>query len=562
MEDGSNATSCASAIAGVGPLVASGSVTFGADGPAGSAPLPNFAGGGFLRGSIPNSSIGQWIIHATIKPSTETGETSILSWRTTGGLFTLLSQNSGGGDLRIIFISNDLSVTGFQQLNLPPTWFAGGWQDFVVQGLDNGTGGTLMFIWANDFETSANFTGTGTGLLPIRQVTVNQMTGTGAGGGGAFGNTPTASDFGVGHLAVWNLASGPFAQNLADSLLLAFQGYAGESPTVRLARICGEENVPIGIAGTSNVTMGAQPIAALTDVLTECAATDGGVLYDGFSAGLGYISRSQRYNLPAALTVDTNADQLGIPYAPVDDDQRTRNDVTASSSDGTSARFIGTTGPLGTAAVGTYDTSVAINVNTADQLSQRASWEVHLGTVEGLRIPGLALDFTASPELIQPWLDAAPVSFRTDVLNVVDRATQAPPDDMSLVVEGYSTQLDTLRWSVAANCSPASPYAVGTLDDAVLGHLDTAGCVLAGSGWDGVAGTFQVTTTSGPLWTTSGGDYPFDLNLSGQRVTVSGCAGGANPQTFTVSVASVNGVTRVHPPGESLSLWEPLTLAL
>jgi hypothetical protein len=60
----------------------------------------------------------------------------------------------------------------------------------------------------------------------------------------------------------------------------------------------------------------------------------------------------------------------------VDDDQATRNDITAVRKNGSSYRLVATSGPLSVQApplgVGRYDDSVTVNVQTDDQLQDQA----------------------------------------------------------------------------------------------------------------------------------------------------------------------------------------------
>jgi hypothetical protein len=57
------------------------------------------------------------------------------------------------------------------------------------------------------------------------------------------------------------------------------------------------------------------------------------------------------------------------------------------------------------------------------------------------------------------------------------------------------------------------------------------------------------------LWTTTG--TPFDINLDGERCTVTAVSGASSPQTFTVT-RSVNGVSKAHAVGATVALWTPV----
>ena len=556
MEDGSSATSCQPAV-GAPSLVKSGSVTLASSGPGGSLPLPNFTSAGQLSAPITGagSTANGWQVSFAFQ-SDNVGVSDflgILGWHTTGNQHWWVSYIPNSNVVNFSYLSPTVSSG---TASFPLTLLNTAWHSVQIRAAN--FGGDLHYgVWIDGNGTDSRFVGEQMGTLTSR-VTVNPFD---------IAGPPVGTSFRLGHLefSAWNMTSiFDVTPHNVTTFSNSVTGFTGETATTRVARLCSEEGVPVNVIGTATTGMGPQSQATFMDLLRECETTDGGFLYDGFSSGVAYNALSSRYNAPAALTADATLGQVSIPFAPVDDDQRNRNDVTASRnvSSGSSARFVDSTGPLGTAAIGTYDTSVTVNTATDDPLLQIAAWLVHLGTVQGLRIPALALDFTATPGLIQAWLDAPFVGFPVAVNNIVQRAVQAPPDNLSLVVEGYTQTISTLRWTVSLNTSPGSPYGVGVLDSAMLGHLDTAGCVLDVAGWDGAAGTFLVDTSSGPLWTTSAGDYPFDLNVGGQRVTVSGCSGASNPQTFTVAAASVNGVSKIHPGGEPVSLWQPLVMAL
>ncbi len=57
--------------------------------------------------------------------------------------------------------------------------------------------------------------------------------------------------------------------------------------------------------------------------------------------------------------------------------------------------------------------------------------------------------------------------------------------------------------------------------------------------------SFTVAIASGHLWTTSAAQFPFDIIVGGERMTVTAISGASSPQTFTVT-RSVNGVQKSH----------------
>jgi hypothetical protein len=344
----------------------------------------------------------------------------------------------------------------------------------------------------------------------------------------------------------------------------AGDGYAAEDAAARLARLCAEQGVPITVTGASNITMGPQPSATFVELLRQCEAADGGLLYDGFGPGLGYVCRSSRYNQVAALTLHADADppHIAPPFTPVDDDQRNRNDITASRTGGSSARYVDQTGPLGTGRIGTYDSSVDLNVDVDSGLLDQAAWRVHLGTVEGLRYPSLNMDLLATPALAAAWLEVT-LTERVDVVNITTRTTQHPPDDLSLAIEGWDETIDHVRWQVAQNNSPQRPWTVNVVEDAQYGRVETDGSTLAAN-ITSTATSASVASSTAYIWTTTAtfpADFPFDIEIGGERITVTAITGGSSPQTFTLT-RSVNGVVKAHSAGDAVSLWHPAVIAL
>lgn len=356
----------------------------------------------------------------------------------------------------------------------------------------------------------------------------------------------------MGHVVLWNGAT------VAD-LSSAMTGHSGETVTARLTRLCSEEGVPLTLSGSSTMMMGTQTTDTFINLIRECETTDDGLLLDGLNAGLTYIPRENRYNLTATLSPDMSASppQVGIPFAPADDDQRNRNSVKVDRKNGSSAVYEDTSGVLGTAAIGTYDSSITVNTVDDSGLLSRASWEVHKGTVVGYRYPALALDLHATPTLAAAWLGTA-ISNRIDVLNVTSKATQHPPGTVSLLLEGYTETLSPFDWQVTANCSLYNPWRVAVVASATdtLWRVDSAASTVHTSASAG-ATSLSVTVSDGFLWTTAAGDYPLSIDVGGIQVTVTAVSGASSPQTFTVS-ALPYAVTA----GWQVSLWRPPTIAL
>lgn len=113
--------------------------------------------------------------------------------------------------------------------------------------------------------------------------------------------------------------------------------------------------------------------------------------------------------------------------------------------------------------------------------------------------------------------------------------------------------------------SNAASGSVNVGQNSIAGSPPTAAntlYVLAAPAW---SGTVSVATTSAgggsPLWTTNAADFPFDIAVGGERMTVAGITGASSPQTFTVTRA-VNGVIKSQTVGTGVHLFQQSVYSL
>ncbi|MFR9779052.1 hypothetical protein ACL02O_23730 [Micromonospora sp. MS34] len=75
--------------------------------------------------------------------------------------------------------------------------------------------------------------------------------------------------------------------------------------------------------------------------------------------------------------------------------------------------------------------------------------------------------------------------------------------------------------------------------------------------------TFSLASTAeNGVWTTLAEDFPLDVRVGEERVTVSAISGTSSPQTATVSARAVNGVSAAWPAGTEVDVWLPAVVAL
>lgn len=301
--------------------------------------------------------------------------------------------------------------------------------------------------------------------------------------------------------------------------------YAGESASVRLARLCREEGIEATISNTSAVTMGPQrPLSFLT-LIRESETADQGVLYDGVTAGLTYLAHNDRYNRAVALALDCKQAQVKLGFAPTEDDQSIVNDWTVTRPGGGTAFAID---PSHIFANGRYSSSIESNVETDGLLIDDAGWRLHLGTVDEMRVRQVSLQLVDHPELWASALALRP-GHRLTVTNLM---SQYPPGTLDLVCEGFTATADATSWRMDINCSPYSPWDVGVMD---TNRLDCANSVL-GTSMTTSTTSIDVLVSDGCFWTHADGD--FGIIIGGEEMTVTAVGATTTPTPALVAVGT------------------------
>lgn len=380
------------------------------------------------------------------------------------------------------------------------------------------------------------------------------------------------NDTAVGHITYQDDLESLF--NLADAL----NAQLGEMPVNRFLDLCFElPGTPPNSAtfnsafSDTTVTMGYQLPGAFPALVQEVMDTDGGILLEARDQNqLLMRQRVSMYNQTPTVTLDLSQHQLSAPLAPEDDDRFTRNLITVTRTNGSSHQTSLTSGALSIAAppsgVGPYESTISLSLGTDAQTIDQAGWRLMLGTTDRERYPQVSVNlrhptFTSNPVLTQAILNVEV----GDTIKLVNLPSWLPPDPALLIVQGYSETLGIYEHDITFNCSPADPYQIAILEDPVLGHADTDGSLLAHTYPLGTETTIQVVTTGAatgsPLWTTNVADFPFDIAVGGERMTVTNITGAASPQTFTVT-RSVNGVVKSQAAATDVRLWQPMVLSL
>lgn len=555
MEDGASATQAASPIAAVRPLRLTLATWASTDGLPSSNPLPALASSGTdlprMHGSIPaaTATLTSWSVRYIYRL-----DTAPSTLRT---FFRILS--SGTVTQWYIQQRNDLSrIFGLDADGA--TVFT---QDVV-------TGANLYADWIQ-----VRFTATQNGGNVDWRIDWFNVGGEGGGIGGSFAGTvgrPTGvasppdgysadlDGMALGHVSAW-------PSNTTAAYAGAIDAWTGETAGARMQRLADEETVPLIVCGTvaKQTLVGPQLPQGVLSLLQDAADADGGILYeDREQPRLRYRPRDSMYNQTPALVLDYAGQGLATPLKASGDDDATINDVTVERVGGSSARAVLEVGALSVQAppdgVGTgYDTSFPLSLHSDEQAEPIAYWRLHLGTYEGRRYPQVSVKVhkaAGTPGLVDQIL-AVDVG---DKLVIQNPPPWLPPDDVELIVQGYEETFDEFAWDITFNCTPARPWTVGVVDSDALGKVDTDGSELA-TGVDADDVAFSVATTAGRIWTTDAAEFPFDVRIGGEVVTVTAISGASSPQTQTV-VRSANGIVKSHLSGADLRLANPTIVAL
>lgn len=363
----------------------------------------------------------------------------------------------------------------------------------------------------------------------------------------------------IAHIACWANASAAQIPAIADTVAAAF-GYSGETAAERIERVCDEGGIPLTIIGdpAASTVMGPQAAESRLKAIRDAEQTDFGILTESREeVALLYRTRVSMYAQDPAVTVDYAAKVVAPPFEPTDDDESTRNDVTASRRDGGSYQLALTTGPMSVleppAGIGQYEDEITVNVQTDAQLPGAASWWLTLGTLDAARFPSVTFNLGAQEIQDDPALLEAILSLEVgDRLPITNITAADIPDDVDLIVLGSTETISNAAWTITFNCAPGEPYQVAKFDTA---RFDHHGCTL-GAGIDTDDVSIQlVSTAPDSRWTTDVSMFPFDLNIEGERVTCTGITGAASPQTGAI-VRSVNGVVSSHLAGATVKLWD------
>jgi hypothetical protein len=531
LTDGKGAASAADLAGGAALTVQGAPALASVAGPgAGDTSHPELVGtGGYLggfSGNLPAATTGEWTVefgYRAVAPAAD-AKAVVAQWHVTGtygGVRWLCYIAKIGGTHGVVVVAHHdaLTSTAFNETSIP--LLDGAWHQVRVTANQDTATQVTVNLYVDGLLTDTTTVSTYT-VGNLVTLTLGDYAGDLA-SLYPFSNVESLS---VAHWAAWS-------DSAPATTFSAFGGYAGELAADRFTRVCGEEDIVATVVGdpAESVAMGPQGRVTLLELYDEIARTDDGSIFETRDdVGLTMRTGDSKLNQVPGATV-SYLGQIVPDLEPVQGDEGVRNDVTAVSPAGATRRVQQLTGPRNVQlpaddpqGVGRYSTRIDVNPATDDALADAAGWRVNLGTYAGTWYARVTADLDADPGI-------AAVAAALDIGDVL-ALSNLPVDEALDVVEGLvigiAESVPPKRRTITFYLVPAEPYQVGVLAETsgdpgdFLGHLDTDGSTTVGSTAAG-ASLIHVETPSGPAWTTDPDDYPMDLIIGGQRVSVSAC---------------------------------------
>ncbi|MFC8432261.1 carbohydrate binding domain-containing protein [Streptomyces sp. NPDC057253] len=532
MEDGSAGTQFYSPIRGVRPLRMKGMSPASDDSLAGSSALASVRSLATMFGTVPAPAVAatSWHCEFIFRTDAPSALRTVLYFSSTGTVQSWrLMLDSGGA--QIFGYDGDGNTVTSQITNLLGIGVFGAWTRWQLYATQSGGTVNYTIRWVPIGGVGGQVTGSYSG-------TVGRITGV------QSPDTGWASELDgllLGHISVFTTANTTIYNN-------ADLGFAGETAGTRMQRLATEESLPVTVCGvvSEQEEVGPQRPDAILSLLEEAADADGGILYeDREQPKLRYRDRAGMYNQTPALVLDYTAPGLAPPLEPTGDDDATKNDVTVTRANGSSARAFLEAGAMSVQAppngVGPYPASVTLNLASDDQAEPIANWLMWLGTYEGRRYPQVRVMVHKAPAAVVDQILAVDVG---DKMVITNPPPWLAPGDVELIVQGYEETFDEHSWDIVFNCTPGRPWTVAEVADIPLAWVDTDGSELA-SAATSTQTTLDVLSTASVPWNTASSETPYDWQVGGEEVRVA--AGGklvnANPffDTNITSWSAQNG---------------------
>jgi hypothetical protein len=535
----------ANLVPGTGAAGYEGTVRLGQDGSGGSAGAFELGADGAVRGSFAPSSGNGYQIAIDLKleelPSSGT-YIAMWQWVDTAGRYWYWRVNDNSFQWEVAAADGSSIVTASSLFGTgasPAEWIRLRMKVTVSGGTVSADPAWYMQDFATAYGTGFTFASSTAGRPRSWAIIANAYT-----DGALFEHLFATSDTDVDLVGSSDAAK-------------SFNGFLGETAFERFIRIVTQARSGYIAYGdsTQSPQMGRQPKGANPiEILAECAATDGGMIYDDpFRLRLAFRMNSSMINQVPVLALTRGVD-VAPPLRPIIDDTRAANDLRVTNWDGTEARVVESTGPRSVQSppvgAGRNAGRLEVSFKWAGQLEQRGNWELRQNTIDRPRYGQVTVDLLANPEH-QTTID----NMRPGDLITLDGVE---PDTVPLLVLQLDRAGSAFPDKAIFNCIPADLYLPGEFDDG-LARYDSKTTTLA-----------EDLTTSETVWDLAiadpadrwrPGSGGWDVVVGGERCTVTNVTTGAASgdgwaQTMTCT-RSVNGVVKEHAAGAEVHIYQP-----
>lgn len=347
-------------------------------------------------------------------------------------------------------------------------------------------------------------------------------------------STATSNYVGLSALSLSECSNSTAGFNLSYT---ASKAAPGETTDARFTRMCTERGINNTATAAGAVALGRQYLQGLEDHLLEVLS----------SSAHGAIVESRAANSLALLGTGTHRGTISyseiVPdLEPTEDDKNTANIVRLDNSHSGQATVTKTTGEMSTAAIGPFEKKLETNTQYFSHAASLAGSRLALGTWAGPRFTEITVSAVSTPARYDFYqsievgdfasLDLSAAGYH-DLLIVKVTSVQESisQEDHRFTFTVRPGELDYRLWTVGTN------------------RVDIADSTVAVAS----SGTTLDVNVPSAKWSSTA--VPFDVMVSGERMTVTAVSTlTSTTQRLTVTRA-VNGVAKTAPVGATVTLY-------
>ena len=311
----------------------------------------------------------------------------------------------------------------------------------------------------------------------------------------------------------------------------------------------------ISSSSTRSITFGGSKDKTALDYTAYLSRAETGIAYHDYTLDRIVLpTQAESRSSTVAFTLDVVADGDGDVVA-------VRNNVGRStqvdvSSPTNPSVLVSNVDAITT--FGIIQTSVDCPLINVNEMWSLGSDTLAPLTFKTMRIARVAADLLSAQNDLYASLFALTIGERVRITNLPSTYFGSTFSDG--YVTGWTEEISLDAYRVTFDLDAADAPAENVFDTGRLGFGDGVATVSALT----TSGTSVVITWSGSQsLSTVAGDYPLDLNIAGERCTVTAAPGGSSsPQTLTITRGVAPTLARAHVAGDTVDLWDTTRFAL